>query len=81
MPAVTVCSSPNGAPIATTHSPVSSSVLSPKLAGTRLLSLVRSTAMSVPGSRPTTSAFAVRPSLNTSSMDSALSTTWFAVTM
>ena len=62
MPVVTVCSSPNGLPIAITGSPTRSSEESPNgITGSPLASTFRS-ARSVLGSRPTSLPGSSRPS-------------------
>ncbi len=79
MPALTVCDSPKGLPIATTQSPTSIASESPKgSAGTFFVS-IRTTAMSVAGSVPTTLPGNSRSSESLTAMVWAPSTTWLFV--
>jgi hypothetical protein len=81
MPSDTEPPRPKGLPIAITHSPMRNVSLSPKgTVGSGLSGFTRSTARSVLGSRPFSSAFRVEPSCRRISMDSAPSTTWLLVT-
>src|SRR5437773_2214048 len=80
MPVVTVCSSPNGLPIAITGSPTSSRAESPSgITGSPVASTFRR-AMSVLGSRPRTLAENSRPSASVTRISVAPSTTWLLVT-
>ena len=56
MPEVTVWPMPNGLPIATAKSPTFTASESPSRIAVRFSAGMRSTAMSVPGSEPTSSA-------------------------
>jgi hypothetical protein len=78
MPAVTVRSSPNGFPIATTGSPTRRASESPNGSGVSALADVftRSTARSVDGSLPTTSALTVSRLEKLTVTSLAPSTTW-----
>ena len=80
---MTVSSSPNGLPIATTPSPTWSLFESPIVSGCSLLegAFTFSTARSVEGSVPTTFALYLEPSLNMTEIDDAFATTWSFVTM
>jgi hypothetical protein len=80
IPAVTVLSSPNGFPIASTQSPTSSwSELPSSTTARSFFDSMRSTARSVFGSRPTTVAGSSRPSLSATVISFAFSTTWLLV--
>ena len=83
MPLVTVDSSPNGEPIATTSWPTSRLPDLPMVAGVRSLTpSALISAVSVSGSVPSTVASAVEPSLNATEMlppSPAASTTWLLV--
>ena len=81
MPAVTVDVRLNGFPTAMTHSPKRSKSELPKARGCRLSALILSTAKSVVGSVPTTSATYSRLSLSDTLTSLALSITWLLVTM
>ena len=78
MPAVTVRSRPKGLPIATTGSPTSTASELPSGSGVSALAAVftRSTAMSLDGSVPTTSALTVSRFEKLTVTTSAPSTTW-----
>ena len=81
MPAVTVPPSPNGLPIAITHSPKRSFSESPNCTAlSGLAGFTRSSAMSVLVSRPTISACSLSPLLNTTVISSASAMTWLLVT-
>ena len=56
MPEVTVCPMPNGLPIATTKSPTLAASESPRRIAVSFSAGMRSSATSVPGSEPTSSA-------------------------
>ena len=83
MPLVTVSSSPNGLPIATTPSPTATLLESPSVSGTSFDAGASTwmTARSVSGSVPTTVALVVDPSENFTVTELAPSTTWSFVTM
>ena len=82
MPAVTVLAKPNGLPMAMTQSPTRVSSESPNSRkGSGSSDSTRSTARSVFGSRPTTSAFSSLSSWRRTRISSALSITWWLVTM
>src|SRR5881397_2486679 len=81
MPVVTVCSSPNGLPIAITGSPTWRREESPSgITGSPVASTLRS-AMSVFGSRPRSRPGSSRPSASVTLISVAPSTTWLLVTM
>ncbi|MDT4852089.1 hypothetical protein FQZ97_863090 [compost metagenome] len=79
MPAVTVFSSPNGEPMAITHSPTRSRFTSPIFTGARPVTSIFTTATSVRLSAPTTFALNSRLSGKVTSNSSAPSTTWALV--
>jgi len=83
MPDVTVASSPNGEPIATTPCPTWSESEDPMVAGVRpLTSSAWMTAVSVSGSTPTMLALACDPSVKDTSIEPespTSSTTWLLV--
>ena len=83
MPALTVWEKPKGLPMATTHSPTSSSSLSPNGATGSSPGSPSSlmTARSVAGSAPTGLASKVRPSSSFTFNSSASATTWLLVRM
>ena len=83
MPVVTVRSSPNGLPIATTGSPTSTFDESASVSGVRASGLAStlSRAMSVDGSLPTSVAFRVSSFENRTSIAVAPSMTWKFVAM
>jgi len=83
IPVVTVSSSPNGLPIATTPSPTWSLPESPSASGCSLLegAFTFSTAMSDEGSAPTTVALYFDPSLKVTEIALAFAITWLFVTM
>jgi hypothetical protein len=81
MPAVAVCSSPNGEPIATTHSPTCNWSELPSLTTGSPLALTCSTATSVRSSSPTSSAGSSRWSDSFTRISSASFTTWALVRM
>ena len=76
MPAVTDCSKLNGEPIATTHSPGFSTLLSPSLSVGRFFASTFSRATSLSGSDPISSASNSRRSAMRTMISSAFSTTW-----
>ena len=79
MPAVTVCPTLKGLPMASTASPTCSARTLPSVTTGRLGSSILSTAMSVSGSLPTTVARVLRPSASWTSMSVAPATTWWLV--
>ena len=80
MPAVTVCSSPKGFPIAMTGSPTSTPEESPSgMTGSPVATIFKS-ATCVPASRPMIWATNSRPSASFTRISVALSTTWSLVT-
>ena len=81
IPVVTVCSRPNGLPIAMTGSPTCSSAELPSGITGRPVASTLSRARSVLGSRPTTFAGSSRPSESLTLISVAPSTTWLFVTM
>jgi len=78
-PTVTVCSSPKGFPMATTHSPTSKRSESPKFNTGSFFASILMTAKSKVGSVPRTFAGNVRPSERVTVILSAPSTTWLFV--
>ena len=82
MPAVTLPPRPKGLPMATTQSPTRALSESPKRTAVSLpVGFTLSTAMSVLGSRPTTSALSRVPSWRATVISSASLMTWLLVTM
>ena len=79
MPAVTVFSSPKGAPMAMTHSPTRSLPTSPVRTKGRPVASIFSTAISVRSSLPKTLALNWRLSVSLTVTSSAPSTTWALV--
>ena len=79
MPALTVCESPKGLPIATTQSPTLIASESPSGSARRSFASMRTTAMSVCGSVPTTLPGNSRSSDSLTWISSAPSTTWLFV--
>ena len=79
MPEVTVWRRPNGLPIATTKSPTSSLSESPMSTAVRSLDGIRSTATSLSGSEPTSSASSSRSSARRTLISSAWAMTWWLV--
>ena len=75
MPEVAVWPRPNGLPIAITKSPTCSASESPNFTSTRFFGSTRTTAMSVPGSAPTSFAGSLRLSLSVTSTSRASFTT------
>ncbi len=83
MPAVSVNCWPNGLPIAYTRWPTNTSSESANVTGARATpdGSTRMTARSASGSRPTSSAATIVPSMNVTRIYCASSTTWLLVTM
>ena len=79
-PAVTVPAKPSGLPMATTSWPTRSRAASPSGAGRGLPPVVRTTARSDSGSRPTTWNSSSAPSTNVAVPRSVPATTWAEVT-
>ena len=80
MPADTEPPRPNGLPIAITQSPMRAFSLSPNFtAFSGLSDFTRSTARSILGSLPTTSAFSLRPSVKMTVISLASPMTWLLV--
>ena len=76
IPDVTVCSSPNGLPMASTHSPTSRAAESPsRTTGNFRSTSILINAISVLGSRPTTLAPCSEPSESLTVSSSSSSTT------
>ena len=81
MPAVAVFSSPNGEPMASTHSPICSSLSSPMLTTGRFLASILMTATSERASVPITLAGNSRRSVSFTVTSSACDTTCALVRM
>jgi hypothetical protein len=81
MPAVTVFSSPNGEPIAATHSPTFSLPGSPSVTVGSPVASIFTTATSVRRSAPTTLAVNSRRSVSRTVTSDASATTWALVRM
>ena len=81
MPAVTVDLRLRGAPMASTHSPISTASDLPMVAVFRPLASILMTAMSVRGSEPTSSASYSRLSLKVTVSLLASPATWWLVSM
>ena len=75
MPEVTVWPMPKGLPMATTKSPTFMASESPNLSSAKSCASIFSTAMSVPGSVPTSCALNVRRSFSVTTICWALSMT------